>query len=269
MNPTARWLFPLILLVAAASGGYWLWQKYREPPVLPPVTPAAQPTPPAASAVPAIQHPIEEAAVDTKQAALPGLGESDPAMRDALGGVFSKASLDQYFLLDGAVRRAVATVDALPRKSVPQRVLPFKPVPGQFATTGQAEGLLIAPANAARYARYVKLAEGVDTKKLVAVYVKFYPLFQEAYAELGYPNGYFNDRLIAAIDDMLSAPDAPQPTPLTQPKVLYAYADPELEALSAGQKIMLRMGNENAARAKAKLRELRRALTAKSAQPSP
>lgn len=27
-------------------------------------------------------------------------------------------------------------------------------------------------------------------------YVRLYPLFQKAYVELGYPNGYFNDRLI-------------------------------------------------------------------------
>ena len=269
MNPTARCLYPLLFVIVAAAGGYWLWQKYREPPVLPPVTPAAQPAAPAASAPPAIQHPIEEASGESKEAPLPGLSESDPAFRDSLATVIAKASLDQYFLLDGGVRRVVATVDALPRKYLPQRVIPVKPVPGQFTTTGQAEGLLIARENAARYAPYVKLAESIDTKKLVAVYVKFYPLFQQAYAELGYPNGYFNDRLVAAIDDMLAAPEAPDPTPLTQPKVLYAYADPDLEALSAGQKVMLRMGNENAARVKAKLRDLRRALTAKSAQPSP
>jgi hypothetical protein len=152
---------------------------------------------------------------------------------------------------------------------LPQRVLPVKPVPGRFVTAGQAEGLLIARANSARYLPYLRLAEAADTRQLVTVYVRYYPLFQQAYAELGYPNGYFNDRLVATIDDLLSAPDAPDAIPLTQPKVLYEYADPEMEALSAGQKIMLRMGAENEARAKAKLRDIRRALTAKSAQPSP
>jgi hypothetical protein len=190
-------------------------------------------------------------------------------VRDALTAVFGNSSLAQYVLFDGFVRRVVASVDALPRKSVPQRVLPFKPVPGAFVTAGQAEGLLIARENAARYTPYVRVAEAVDTRQLVAVYVRFYPLFQQVYVELGYPNGYFNDRLIATIDDLLAAPEAPDAVPLTQPKVLYAYADPELEALSAGQKMMLRMGNDNAARIKAKLRDIRRALTAKSAQPSP
>jgi len=46
-----------------------------------------------------------------------------------------------------------------------------------------------------------------------------------------------------------------------QPKVFYVYADPKLEALSAGQKILLRMGSANAEQIKAKLREIRQALT--------
>jgi hypothetical protein len=42
--------------------------------------------------------------------------------------------------------------------------------------------------------------------------------------------------------------------------VLYQFADPELERRSAGQKVMMRMGADNARRVKAKLREIRREL---------
>jgi hypothetical protein len=42
--------------------------------------------------------------------------------------------------------------------------------------------------------------------------------------------------------------------------VLYEFADPKLERLSAGQKILLRMGRENALKMKAKLREIRETL---------
>jgi hypothetical protein len=38
---------------------------------------------------------------------------------------------------------------------------------------------------------------------------------------------------------------------------MYQYADPKLEALSAGQKTLLRMGSDNVATVKAKLHELR------------
>jgi hypothetical protein len=42
--------------------------------------------------------------------------------------------------------------------------------------------------------------------------------------------------------------------------VLYEYADPDMEELSAGQKTMLRIGKENRERVKAKLREIRAAV---------
>ena len=265
MHPAIRWSLALLIGAVVAGTGYYLWQ--RQAAEQPPTSPSTS-APPPSSTAPVVQHPIEEAAAESKEGALPALADSDSALHGALATVFPK-SWEQFFRLDGLVRRIVATVDALPRKSVPQRVLPLQSVPGSFVTAGQAEGLLIARENASRYAPYLRLAEATDTRQLVAVYVRFYPLFQQAYVELGYPNGYFNDRLIGTIDDMLAAPDAPDAIPLTQPKVLYEYADPELEALSAGQKIMLRMGAENEVHAKAKLRELRRALTAKSAQPSP
>jgi hypothetical protein len=94
--------------------------------------------------------------------------------------------------------------------------------------------------------------EQVDTQKLVQAYVRYYPLFQKAYQELGYPNGYFNDRLVEVIDHLLAAPDVPAPIALAQPKVLYEFADPALESRSAGQKILMRMGPVNEARVKAK-----------------
>ena len=86
---------------------------------------------------------------------------------------------------------------------------------------------------------------------------------QEQYRLLGYPTGHFNDRVVEAIDDLLLTPAARDPIALVQPKVLYEYADPDLEGLSAGQKTLLRMGSEPAARIQAKLREIRRELTAK------
>jgi hypothetical protein len=102
----------------------------------------------------------------------------------------------------------------------------------------------------------------IDARKLVTVYVHFYPLFEQEYRELGYPSGHFNDRLIDAIDDLLQTPDVAAPLELVQPKVLYEFADPELESLSAGQKIMLRMGADNAVLIKSKLVEIRSLLVA-------
>jgi hypothetical protein len=126
-------------------------------------------------------------------------------------------------------------------------------------------GVAIARENAARYWPYVRIAQAVPTDKLVALYARFYPLLQQQYEALGYPNGYFNDRVVQVIDHLLATPDVREPLVLVQPRVLYEFADPTLQDLSAGQKILLRMGAENRQEAKAKLREFRQAITAENA----
>jgi hypothetical protein len=125
---------------------------------------------------------------------------------------------------------------------------------------------VIAAANSARYRGYVQFAQSIDAGKLVDLYVHYYPLFQKAYSELGYPKGYFNDRLMEAIDDLLEAPAPKAPVRLAQRKVLYQFEADDLEARSAGQKILMRMGSGNAATVKSKLREIRAALIARAAK---
>jgi hypothetical protein len=151
------------------------------------------------------------------------------------------------------VRRIVATVDNLPRETAPRRVIPLAPVPGIFE-----------PGNFERYAPYVRVIEAIDEKSLVADYARAYPLFQQAYRELGFPGREFNDRLLEAIDDLLATPELDQPLELVRPRVQYEFASPDLETRSAGQKMMLRIGPDNAARVKAKLALVRREIIAAS-----
>ena len=59
------------------------------------------------------------------------------------------------------------------------------------------------------------------------------------------------------IDHLLAAPAPAQPLPVVPYKQGYVYADPSLQALSVGQKSMIRIGPANEAAVKAKLREIR------------
>jgi hypothetical protein len=101
------------------------------------------------------------------------------------------------------------------------------------------------------------MVQSADTRQLAELYFHYYPLFQQAYEDLGYPDKYFNDRFVQVIDHLLETPSPSGPVRLTQPRVFYEFADPSLEERSAGQKLLIRMGNENATKIKAKLRELR------------
>lgn len=277
----------LVLLVAVLAAVYLWWQEQQrgaEPPPVAqlPAVPGETPAPaspagprypvPAPTDVPAepaspLPSPEQQATeeVQMPEAAppvepLPALNQSTTVITQILGGMFGEDVLAALFNSDEFVRRLVVTVDSLPEQKLPRQHLLFKRVPGTFLVAGEGAGQSISPENAARYAPYAQLAMRIETQRLVNLYARFYPLFQEAYAELGKPNAYFNDRMVEVIDNLLATPDVVEPIPVVQPKVFYLYADPELEALSAGQKALLRMGATNAAQVKAKLRALRLAL---------
>jgi hypothetical protein len=189
------------------------------------------------------------------------LEESDAAMVGALDGLVGAERLDTWFVTEQLISRIVATVDSLTSREIAPLVLPLKPVPGPFQVASDGEAVTISPDNAARYAQLVQMVAALDTEQAVALYTRFYPLFQEAYEALGYPGEYFNDRLVEVIDHLLATPEVSGPIRLVKPEAVYLYADPALESLSAGQKLLLRMGGENAALIRAKLREYRAAIT--------
>jgi hypothetical protein len=176
---------------------------------------------------------------------------------DSLAGVLGHPTVAQFLVPQNIVRHIVATVDNLPRKKVAVDLRPVKPTPGQTAVTTQGASIMLSDANFDRYRPLVHAVQGADVKALAVVYKRLYPLFQQAYEDLGYPGKYFNDRLVEVIDDMLAAPEVPAPIALTQPGVMYQFADPELEARSSGQKLMIRMGPANARVIKTRLREFR------------
>lgn len=247
-------ILAVLAVVAALGAATWYFWPADPPP--PPAGQAPAPALPAAPEGP--RHPIA-AEPDPE---LPALKESDPAMIEALARLVGSGALQKFFDLEGLVHGFVATVDNLPREEYAQRLNPVKPFGGPFQVTGSGESAAIAPANAARYAAFVGMVEAIDTATAVGLYRRFYPLFQQAYVDLGYPGGYFNDRLVQVIDHLLATPDIEGPLALKQPHVLYEYADPELERRSSGQKALIRIGRENAQRLKAKLSEVRAHLVA-------
>jgi hypothetical protein len=144
------------------------------------------------------------------------------------------------------------------------RVRAVTPVTGPFLVEEENDRLVLDEDNFHRYDALVRLVTEADAEQLADLYVRYYPLLQEAYHDLGYPDRQFHNRLLDVIDDLLATPKVEGPIRLVRPHVLYQYADPELEKLSAGQKAMLRLGPENGARVKEKLREVREVLVARS-----
>lgn len=244
------WGIPIVVVAGLAVALYY-GRKHKEAPV---VSEQVQTEPVATVADEPANHPIEPSATLEP---LPELGASDGPLQGSLAEVFGR-QLEQFLVPKDVIRHIVVTVDNLPRKKTAVQMWPLHPTGGVPIVDGQFETLTLSDQNTSRYAPIMALVRNTDSKQVAALYRRYYPLFQQAYTELGYPDGYFNNRLVEVIDHLLQTPEVTGPIKLTQPGVFYEFADPTLEERSAGQKLLIRMGSENAATLKMKLRELRR-----------
>jgi hypothetical protein len=251
----------LAIMLAAALTYYWL-EINRPSPVPEPATAPAlveplvdEPRSPL-HPFPRIESPVGPGG---ELVPLPALDQSDEYLKLALADVLGSQSLVKMLAETDLITRMVATIDNLPRDHVAERIRPIAGLAGPFDVEASRDNIefTISPDSYRRYDLLVDMVTNADLNELTEVYGRFYPLFQKAYVELGYPNAYFNDRLVAVIDHLLTAPVVQNPISLVRPHVLYEFADMDLESLSSGQKLLLRMGNEHATRIKATLRELR------------
>lgn len=263
-NRRAEWLVPVLLALGAVAALWYYWVQANRPAPQPVVQPEPVAEEPAAPAGPA--HPVPEAETGVTDAPqlvpLPPLERSDEYFKLALDELFGDA-LTGLLAESRVIERIVATADNLPRDRVSERIRPIDRIGGTFVvdSLGEDGEYAISNDNYRRYDFLVGLITGADLSAVADTYRRYYPLFQNAYVDLGYPDGYFNDRLVEVIDHLLATPDIDDPVALVRPNVLYEFADADLEDLSSGQKMLLRIGSENRSRIKEKLREFRDIVT--------
>lgn len=255
-------------------GAWWTWQDQAPAPSAvfqaqgaeKPASAATTAVEPAASA-PAVMHPLDLPAPVAGATVAAGMSPAESVLTE----LFGRKSALGMFQLDDFERRLVATVDNLGRSHASARVWPMNPAEGRFLTERHGDADVIATDNGLRYTPYVLLIETVDLHQVVDAYRRLYPRLQEAYEAQGYPGRYFNDRVVEVLDQLIATPDldvAPRvhlpvihgPVQPERPWVLYEFEDPALQALTVGQRILLRTGPVNAHRLKARLTELRRLL---------
>ena len=184
---------------------------------LPVSEPAPVPPPPSAGSEPGIEHPVPASAA-TQSTPLPALNDSDPAMKEGINSLIG-ANAMQYVVPEDIVRHIVVTIDNLPRQKAPAAKRPTVAVPGAFLVNGDELHATLDPKNFERYEPMVNVVRQLDMQRAANTYIHFYPLFQSAYQNLGYPNGYFNDRLVQVIDSLLATPQPGGPIELMRPNV--------------------------------------------------
>jgi hypothetical protein len=271
----------MVLVAGAVVVGTFYVSKHwpRPAPIAPaPVTkPVAERPPPATADAappnPTVAHPV---AAGTHHE-LPPLDQSDAYFGRVLRELAGRKGVASFLNLDGFARRFVATVNNLATDGASTERWPVRETTGRFQTETRGDHLVISPRNAARNTPFVSFVESIDSRKAVAAYVAMYPLLQRAYEDLGEPVPYFNDRVVAVIDDLLATPDVGEPVrvkhinadgaaPSPNAARLYVYEDPALERRTAGQRILMRVGRDNARRLQAKLGEIRGLLLSQPAR---
>lgn len=268
-----------VIIVAVAFG---LYQSLKQPvveEVISDQTPALPPEEPIK--VPIVRYAVPEPVTTQTEAAtstegrtdapatpeqeaplpLPPVGQSDSRVDQTLTSLFGGKNFNDLLIIDSFIQRLVLTIDRLPEKKLPVAHIPFVFPEGNFLASGSEGSLRTNPENYQRYTPYVGLLEQLNPDQVIAEYIRFYPLLQTAYQQLGYPNAYFNDRLVHVIEHLLETPDPIEPIALEQPSVFYTYTDSQLEDLSSGQKILLRMGQEQRLKVLSLLRQYHFRLT--------
>ncbi|HSB25489.1 MAG TPA: DUF3014 domain-containing protein [Burkholderiaceae bacterium] len=263
----------LLLTVVGIGGLYWYQHRAAPAPERAEAPPVAEvpPQPPASTpSAPAIRNPVDTSLAEAASA--PVASDPQSMWRLGLEALLGHSAVVRFIQTDDFSRRVVVTVDNLGRAYAPPRLWPVNPTPGRFSVSGDGELRTIAPENAGRYTPLVTMLTAVDARQAAALYVRMYPQLQKAYEDLGYPGHYFNDRVVEVIDHLLDTPEPRPPGPLmqltevkgsvpsTQPWLRYEFADTDLQSLSAGQRIMLRVGPAHRQALKAKLAEIRKLL---------
>ncbi|MEO6925303.1 MAG: DUF3014 domain-containing protein [Rhodanobacter sp.] len=268
---TGSWVAAVIVVLAVVGAGAFLARKATHADHSVATAPTAATPLSASTADMSIQHPITHAQAlpaSASTAALPALDQSDDDVASALARLAGNGELSLLLVRPQIIERIVASIDAMPGRSLGGFMLPARTPKGVFLTQDVDGSTVIGADNAARYAPYMQMVEQIDPQALVAWYVHAYPLFQQAYRQLGYPKGYFNDRLTVVIDNLLAAPEPTQSPALQRSRNFYIYADPDLEGLSSGQRMLLRTGPANEAKLKAKLRTIRGLLVGQHLPPA-
>ena len=193
---------------------------------------------------------------ETNVIELPTLTDSDPFVFETLQTLQNGMALVNALAEDQIVRKFVVFVENISRGEFPQTGLPYKGLGQEMPVSEIDDNLFVMDQVAhSRFDQVVSTFVETDTDSAVIIYHMLSPLFQQAYAEIGFRNVSFDETLRAAINNVLRTTNMEGPYQLVKPSVMYLYADSSVENLAEVHKQLLRIGPDNTSALKAKLRE--------------
>lgn len=188
---------------------------------------------------------------------LPLLNDSDQLIRDGVVSLTRHEFVNRWLSPNELIRKIVVFADNIANGRIAREPVRVLAPEGAFQVQKMTEKTFVMDeASYDRYNVFTEVITSIDAQRAAELYSLLSPLFHEAFDELGYPDQKFNDVLFRAIGRLLETPVITTPIMLTQPVVMYEFADTKLESLSPVQKQMIRMGPKNTRALQAKIGEV-------------
>ncbi len=245
--------FPVILAIVgvlAIAIMAVLFLVFRKP-AQPAPTPVAVSTPPLVLATPTPSVPV------------PPLEESDGFVRGIAESLSSHPQFAKWIARNGLVRTLTVVVDNVANGETPRPHLEFLAPKQRFKVRRQSQRRAVPdPAGFKGYDTFADVIGALDANAVAAAFRSVEPLFDEAYKELGHPEGGFRKGVARATQVLLAVPVLREDVALVPHAIAFRYEDPKLEKLNPAQKQFLRIGPRNVRIVQAKLKELQAALAA-------
>jgi hypothetical protein len=241
----------VVVLVMTALAIFWYSRR-----LAPDRAPAAGVTEPAE--VPAAERaPL---GAPTEPAEIPPLDLTDPLVRELIGQLSSRPEVATWLATDGIIRNFVVTVENVATGASPTRHLRRLVPSGPFGVATRGDDLVIDPRSYARYDGLAAAVASLEAGGLAKVYTMLKPRLEEAYRELGYPDGDFDSAVERATVRLLRTPVPASQIDVVPGGVSYKFESAALEGLTPPQKHLLRMGPANMRVVQDQLRAIAREL---------
>lgn len=186
------------------------------------------------------------------------LNESDEVVRKYGRELTPNKQLWEWLKIKNLIRTITAIIVNIAEGKSPRTLLkPLAPTKG-FKVEKKGDQVTIHPDSYRRYDLIGNVLSSLDTKKTVRLYNALRPLFQEAYRELGYSSGDFDEVLIQAIVMTLKMPQIKGKVLVEEEEtgINYLFVDDNLEDLNDFHKHLVRMGPDNVLKIQKKVREI-------------
>jgi len=118
----------------------------------------------------------------------------------------------------------------------------------------------VEPANFERWESAVRALQSIPPRDAAKVYVNVKPLFDEAYRELGYPQGDFDVAAIKAIRMLNATPEVTGDLVLLRREGYFEHDNPALRSLPPVQKQLILLGPNHRRRVLSWLQQVAAAL---------